>query len=181
MRKIITNTLSTFLLVLAFSCSSNDSITEEEQQQSNQTFFAKVNGNSFSTNNDSIEAGYTSTSNTDGFSIVAIRTDGFFGGEAIFISLIESKENAELETGQVYTNNDQNIALFGGYVASVIEDDFNLDGTETMSIELTKIDKGNMLISGKFSFVSTIENDDDSKTTYTVTDGVFNDVNYKEN
>ena len=161
-------------------CSKGDDSVETPLLEG-QNFFAKVNGSSFVSGAPFVGASYQIVSGVSALSIIATNTNQLNNGEAMAILFSSYEENFELKSGQVFTIDNENIILGGTYGKYPEDDDFELDEVATMRLEITKIDIVNKLLSGKFNFTVRLINSNNITKTYTVTEGVFEDVAYQSN
>ena len=175
--KTIYKTTLILLLLLGFNCSTTDDSSNLENFIENEKFFAKVNDVNFISGDPWVGANYVVTPQTSALFILAASSESPLSGKAIGIYWSSNEGNFELQNGQVFTQEDDNIDLTGAYAESS-DDDLELDEILSIRLEITKIDKTNKLISGKFSFVVRYRYTNGSLKTFNITDGVFTDLEY---
>ncbi|NJX15804.1 hypothetical protein [Tamlana crocina] len=168
-------------LLLAFlGCSKSDN--DIDDLQTNNKFFAKVNGTNFVSGDPYIGASYRADDG-DGInvlSIIAADVENVNFGKAIGITFSVIDDNFELKDGLVLTQNSPNVfLLLGSYTESSDTDEEFIENT-SIRLEITKVNKTNKQVSGNFNFIAVVEDAFGSEKTYTVTDGVFNNISYTE-
>lgn len=179
MKKINQLTL-TALLLLVFSCSSND-MDEVTVQIANQAFAAKINGQNFIADEDAASASFIQFLNSTNLVITGAKREGLIDASFIVIGINVEMEDYELQSNTAFNLNDEKVILTGAVFES-IEDfaDSELDEMLSMTVEITNVNAAAKTISGRFNFESTLTLANGSKKTYNVTNGVFNDLSYED-
>lgn len=170
-----------FLALVTLSCSKNNDNIDDVLQSDN-TFFAKVNGEDFVSNKDFVSASYSSNGSATALVILAsdVPSISLTTGKALGITFSSDKNDFELKSGMVLTPNTPDVFLLSGVYAEIGYEDYEFVENTSISLEITNIDTTNKRISGKFSFTEIVEDDNGNRITYNVTDGVFNDVLYTD-
>lgn len=167
-------------LGLLLGCSSNDDSSGELDNLSGTYIAAKVNGTTFISDNSGtfnlISAQLYESGSIFGLGIAAVIYSGDFSAKTLGIGLGGYDFDMVVD-GFEAAGEGENFFVSGHYYEA------NTNGSEISSetesnayIKITSIDKVNKTISGEFNFIAI--DDDNPDVTYTVTDGVFNDVEY---
>ncbi len=162
--------------LLLFTCSSSDD-ADGSQNLSGTYVTAKVNGVDFFADSDlsAISAQLYEYNSIFGFGLAAVQYDG--GNSASTIGIGLGGIDFDLVTdGFEVSGINQDFNVSGQYVTSTTGSSAGGASDEDAYIKITSIDKENQVISGEFYFVA-IDNDNPD-ITYTVTNGIFNDVSY---
>lgn len=179
--------------IVLISCSgsddSSDSNPNDGQPQSSETFIrATVNGNVFmaSPNADGsqrVEAALAETGFQDIYllNIVGVNLNSTTEGESVFLFL-NGQDFSSVGSGFEYVDTEADdeellIGFAGLYTDDVVDDGEGDYGyvENSGTFKITSINKTTQVISGEFNFTST---NNISGEVYTVTDGVFNNINY---
>ncbi|MCB4798447.1 hypothetical protein [Neotamlana laminarinivorans] len=167
-------------LVLLFNCSTNDIINDtlNEELETIETFYAKVNGVDFVSGEPYVEARFSSSQNLSSFVITAVDANDLTNGKAIGLTFTTTETDFELKNGISFSVANQD------YVAANYAEnndyDYEYSENTTATIEITNVNTTNKEISGIFSFSVTNVNTSGNTITHNVTNGVFTDVIYLE-
>jgi len=174
------------LVLLTFSsCSSDNSEDMIDEMTSNggASFTARVNNMDFDAESDFIDANVTIQS---GFYVISIAAGDPLdqnNAQAIALGMFGTDFDS-LESGQQWNvipdnqNQFMDVAV-GGYAFGIATDQITDTGTTDVTqinVRLTCIDRDRRLISGEFNFVALEE---ETNTTFTVTNGVFTNILYE--
>ncbi len=181
MKTILKLTILSLFITLS-SCSKSDDSINNELLESDNVFFAKVNGDDFASSSEFVGASYRVTPNATAFVILAtdVQSISLTSGKAIGITFSSDKSGFELEKGMVLTPDTPDVFILSGVYTELGFEDYEFVENTNIRLEITNIDTSNKRISGKFSFTAIVENDNGDRITYNVTNGVFNDILYSE-
>ncbi|MEM8965381.1 MAG: DUF6252 family protein [Bacteroidota bacterium] len=168
------------IISVLFACGDGsdvlDDIDDIDENDSEEVFVtAKVNGVEFSARGETFVN--ASSANNSGFFSLGIGAVDVDQGRAKAIALaIVAIDRTEVQVDDTFTETDE--AGFGataGYEEGAIgeEAEIETDEIQAIAIKITAVDQENETISGEFSFTAI---DEDTNTTITVTEGVFNKV-----
>ncbi len=170
----------TFTFLLACGGDGDDLIPDNDQVNPGTpgSITCKINGDDFS----AVFPFTTGTlSNATGFFTLGVGGVDFFENDSVGVVLAVTGSNFDnLEAGDVFTGTPTNLLelAVGGVVVrrgNVVEEDATSGETQIITITITKIDRSEELVSGTFSFQA---EDPDSGVNFTVSDGVFSDIEY---
>ena len=170
--------VSLLFLFVTVSCSKNDD-SDDNDLQTNDKFFAQVNGDRFISGDPFIGASYNASSGASAFAIVATALENNNFAKAIGITFVSTDNEFEFRSGLVLTHNDEDLFLSGVYTETGSEEYDFVENT-SMRLEFTKVDTSEKLVSGKFSFVEIVEDNSNNEKTYNVTNGEFTNLSYTE-
>ena len=138
----------------------------------------KINGEGFSA---TVPFTGGTLSLTGSFYAIAIVGADFFGRDTVSIAIaISGNELSTLNTGDAFSGTGNILEDFAVGEVNVnnrpsVEQEASSSETDNATVTITKIDRDNKLISGTFSYEAV---DPDSQTTFSVTEGVFTDIEY---
>lgn len=188
--------LLSFLLIVLSSCAKSaientvDTLTPDKEitEENLNNFTAKVNGENFTASKliESLAVGNLTQYNSGYLMIIVafdISTD-IENPKAIELFLYGSNF-ADVTVGTKYNTVTKPVFPEPGAFAVFLEDpNTNVDDDEISTenldeilIEITNINREKKLISGTFSFIGRVEN---TNTTYSITDGEFQNISYQE-
>ncbi|MGD1894722.1 MAG: DUF6252 family protein [Cyclobacteriaceae bacterium] len=168
------------MIIVLFGCGNGsdvlDDIADVDENDPEEIFVtAKVNGVEFSAQGETFVN--TSSANNSGFFSLAIGAVDVEQGRAKAIALaIVAIDREEVQVDDTFTETDDNgFGATAAYEEGVISEEAEIeaDKTQAIAVKITAVDQENQTISGEFSFTAI---DEDTNTTITVTDGVFNKV-----
>ncbi|WP_298550213.1 hypothetical protein [uncultured Algibacter sp.] len=175
--------ISFLFLCITLSCSSNndivDEIIDDSKINTDNSFFAKVNGIDFNSSEKFVGASIAYSPGASGLAIIATQVENISSSKAIGITLSVVEDNFEFKNGMVFTPTDSNIFLIGVY-RELANEDYEFVENVSIRLEITNIDKVNKLISGKFNFIEISKDEIGNEKTYTVTDGIFKGISYTD-
>ena len=172
--------ISIALCFILTNCSPEeikDRIEDEFGGTDGTDFVAKVNGKQFGASLENVHAYITVTENVYTVAIGAGAVEGLTLGKAIAIAFSGSDYD-ELNAGSTHNSTEGQYPAGAGYEEHYTDsnEDYETDEVESIYIKVTAIDKSNLTISGEFNFTAI---DEDTNTTYTVTDGKFTNIPYE--
>ncbi|WP_418639443.1 hypothetical protein [Winogradskyella sp.] len=178
MKRLLFMLVSLSVLV---ACSSNNSDDFNEPNDLSGAYLtAKVNGEDFVVEGNSILTGVyaqlVESNSVFVFGIGATTFDDGFNARVVSLALGGLDFDMVVAGGEYYAQ--QGDLTVAGYYNEQNTNDTYLSSESNMEayVKITTIDKINRVVSGEFQFVSI--DDDNSNITYAVTDGVFNEIEY---
>lgn len=185
MKKIITYILLTVFILSCSNSNDNDDLLLPEGTK----LTAKINGQSFAAQDDTTSVGFSQSSNLAVLFLIGSQVDqnsSTFATGAISLAFTIELDATLEASSQWYTNSDD-VIVIGGYVFSdnpLNDEDPDISATSEDTnnsdarIRITQLDRTAKTISGEFEFTAFDEN---TGSTYTITEGRFNQIEYQTN
>lgn len=156
----------------------DDLIDDDDDDLSGAYVTAKVNGEQFT----SLEAGLSATfEETDTYFVISVGAVSISTGKAKGLALAVAGVNSgQVAVGSTFTDieSEDGLGANAGYAEGPISDpgsDVDTDELLEIYIKITAIDRDSKTISGEFNFKAL---DEETNVTYTITDGIFNEMPY---